>query len=51
MEITGDRIALIEQTLGIHAKVDVIDLYFYGQASGTRVELRIPLISTHEALT
>ena len=50
MEITGDRIALIEQTLGIHANVHVIDITEEGVACGTRVELRVPCIPVSEAL-
>ena len=51
MEITGDRIALIEQTLGIRAHVNIIDLYNDDHPSGTRVELRVPWIPVTESIS
>ena len=51
MEITSDRISLIEQTLGITATVIVHDLKEPdGTAAGTEVEITIPYLSVHEKL-
>ena len=45
MQITKDRIDLINRTLGIHAKVDVHDLTDEaGEPAGTRVTILMPLI-------
>jgi ligand-binding sensor domain-containing protein len=44
MQITGDRIAIINRTQNINASCEVRDLFdTAGRASGTRVELMIPL--------
>ena len=49
MQITGDRIELISQTLGITAVVKIADVKDEnGNAAGTRVELEIPVI--HEEM-
>ncbi len=49
MQITGDRIELISQTLGITAVVKIVDVKDEnGNAAGTRVELEIPVI--HEEM-
>ncbi|MDX1479127.1 MAG: histidine kinase, partial [Saprospiraceae bacterium] len=50
MRITGDRIALIKQSLGIDAAVEVHDLvHDDGSPAGTRVELTLPVISLKQA--
>lgn len=49
MQITGDRIALINRMYHIDTRVDVIDLYKPdGMAAGTRVVIHIPLIHDEE---
>ena len=45
MQITADRIALINRIYNIHTEVDVIDLeHADGTAAGTRVVVHVPLI-------
>lgn len=49
MQITGDRIALINRIYGIDTRVQVIDLTDdEGRAAGTRVVIHIPLIRDEE---
>jgi hypothetical protein len=45
IRITSDRIALVRETLGINASVEIHDLYDAGhQAKGTHVQITLPLI-------
>jgi hypothetical protein len=49
MQITADRIALINRIYNIHTEVDVIDLQNAdGSPAGTRVVIHIPLIRDEE---
>jgi hypothetical protein len=49
MQITGDRIALINRIYGIDTQVHVIDLHDEnGEATGTRVVITTPLINENE---
>jgi hypothetical protein len=49
MQITGDRIALINRIYDIDTRVHVVDLInSKGEAEGTRVVINIPLISEDE---
>jgi streptogramin lyase len=49
MQITADRIALINKIYQIHTEVDVIDLkHEDGTAAGTRVVIHVPLINDEE---
>jgi LytS/YehU family sensor histidine kinase len=50
LQITGDRISLINRIYGIDTNVHVIDLVnAKGEAEGTRVIVNIPLINEEEA--
>ena len=49
LQITSDRIELIKTTYGIDADVQITDLYANdGSASGTKVTLRLPMITEAE---
>jgi hypothetical protein len=49
MQITADRISLINKIYGVDTQVDVVDLYdSQGLASGTRVIINIPIIDDSE---
>jgi len=51
MQITEDRIALINRMYGIETKVQIIDLMNEkGESRGTRVVIQIPLINEEEAI-
>ena len=46
IQITGDRISMINRIYGIDTKVHIIDLVnARGEAEGTRVVINIPLIN------
>ena len=47
MDITRDRIALIQQTLGFTAHVTIIDKYEHNIPTGTSVQITIPLMKTN----
>jgi ligand-binding sensor domain-containing protein/two-component sensor histidine kinase len=48
MQITEDRIAVINRTLNMKARAEIVDLKDgRGHATGTRVELHIPLQTIH----
>ena len=48
MSITKDRIELVKQTLGIDTQVRIHDLKENGRASGTTIELTLPLLNRNE---
>lgn len=47
MAITRDRVALVKELYSIEARVEVEDLMRDGEATGTRVTLRLPLIPSN----
>jgi hypothetical protein len=50
MQITSDRISLINRIYGIDTQVHIIDLVnARGEAEGTRVVINIPLIQENES--
>ena len=49
LQITEDRLKIIEKLYGIKSKADIIDLYdMQGNATGTRVVIDIPRIQTNQ---